>query len=123
MIEYCDIYIFGVRQEGLGWSSDPDALLEEVALNLSDIERLNYVSISLNMSQVYNFYLKVSTYDSMFLYFKGVRYQGKSLLNEIEMLELEHKLNIYLSYVYGLTYQDIEIRCSKKFDFKELELL
>jgi len=121
MISYCDIYIFGVKQEGLGWSPDPDALLEDIANNLSDIERFNYVSISLNMAQVYNFYLKTSSYDSMMIYFKGVRYKGNSIFNEIEMLELEQKLRVYLSYVYGLTFQDMEIRCSQKYEYTELD--
>jgi hypothetical protein len=123
MVEYCDIYLLGVRQEGLGWSPDVDALLEDIANNLSDIERFNYVSVSVNMAQVYNFYLKVSSYDSMVIYFKGVRYKGKTIFNEIELLELEQKLFVYLSYVYGLTFQNIEIRCSKKFGFDEMELL
>jgi hypothetical protein len=121
MVEYCDIYLFGVKQEGLSWSSDADALLEDIANNLSDIERFNYVSISLNMAQVYNFFLKTSSYDSMMIYFKGVRYKGSSIFNEIEMLELEQKLRIYLSYVYGLVFHEIEIRCSQKFEYAELE--
>jgi len=120
MVEYCDIYLFGVRQEGLGWTSDADALLEDIANNLSDIERFNYISVSINMAQVYNFYLKVSTYDSMVIYFKGVRYKGKSIFNEIELLEIEQKISMYLSYVYGLTFKNMEIRCSKKFEFTEL---
>lgn len=122
-VEYCDIYLFGVRQEGLGWSQDADALLEDIANNLSDIERFNYVSVSINMSQVYNFYLKTSSYDSMMIYFKGVRYRGSSIFNEIEMLEIEQKIRVYLSYVYGLSFQDIEIRCSQKYEYSELEHL
>jgi len=122
MVEYCDIYIFGVKQEGLNWTSDPDAFLEDISTNLSDIEGLNYISASVNMAQVYNFYLKTSTYDSMMLYFKGVRYHGISLLNEMQILELEQKLRVYLSYVYGLTYQNIEVRCSKKYEYNELEV-
>ena len=122
MVEYCDIYIFGVKQEGLSWTADPDSFLEDISTNLSDIEGLNYILASVNMAQVYNFYLKTSTYDSMMLYFKGVRYHGISLLNEMQILELEQKLRVYLSYVYGLTYQNIEVRCSKKYEYNELEV-
>jgi len=121
MVEYCEIYITGVRKLNIGWCASYDAFLDEVADNISDIERFNFISISLNMSQVYNFHLKVSSYDAMLIYIKGVRYFGFSYLNERLTIELEEKLKLYLSYVYGLTFDNIEIRCAKKFEYEELE--
>lgn len=121
MVEYCEIYISGVRLLGIGWVQDADEFLEEVANTLSEIERFVYISLSINMSQVYNYQLKVSSYDAMMLYLKGVRYKGGSSLSSQEMMELDNKLRHALSYIYGLTIENIETRCNRKFEFDEVE--
>jgi hypothetical protein len=120
MVGYCDIYITGVRKESLGWVDDPDAFLDDVAENISDIPRFTFISVSLNMVQAYNYQLKVASYEAMMIYLKGVRYFGKSDFSLQESLDLETKIGLYISYIYGFSYENIEIRTSKKYDIKEL---
>lgn len=120
-ITYCEVYIRGVVLQGLGWTDDPDSLLDEIADNLNDIERLNFISISLNMNKAYNYHLKTSSYHSMLLYIKGIRYMGKAEMTVDELTELESKIKLYLGYVYGLSTNEFEWRLTQKMEYKELE--
>jgi hypothetical protein len=119
--DYCEIYISGIRKFGLGYVDDFDELLDEIAQNFSDISKFFYLSISLDMNQVYNFFLRVSNYETMTIFLKGVRYKGSSMLNEKELNELQDNIKQQISYIDGLTFQDIEIRCAKSYEFKQLE--
>jgi len=123
MFEYCELYITGVRHLGLNWVQDPDGLLDEINNVLMEIERFNFIYLTLNMSQIYNYHLRTNNYDSMMIYIKGAKYKGQALLSVDQLMELESHIKYALGYVYGLTFLELELRSARKYEFEELEEL
>lgn len=114
IIESSEIYITGVKNEDDYWAYDPDSFLDDIQNSLMEINRFDFISISVNMSEVYNVSLKVKNYTSMVVYLKGVQYKGEMFFNKTLFEELKLKLETRLKCVYGLSFQDIEIRSYKK---------
>ena len=119
-MESCDIYIKSVRYEDAAWSDNPDILLELIYNNFSEIPRFYFVSVSINMSQVYNVNLKQMNYDSMILYLKGVKYLSEEFLPLADVQELIGKMREQLGYIENLDFGAIEIRSSKLYTDRQL---
>jgi len=119
-MESCDIYIKGVKYQDSSWLSNPDVLLSLVYVNLSEISSFYFVSLALNMAQVYNVSLKQSNYDSMVLYIKGVKYKREEFLKLKELQRLIRDIKEQLTYIDGLSFGSIEVRCAKTYFDREL---
>ena len=117
--DYSEIYITGVSMSDDYWVNNPDSLLDDIKDALSEIKRFNFISISLNMSQVYNVRLKLRSYNSMMMYIKGVRFKGESFFDEDTVKEIKRELRKYLAYIYGFNLQNIEMRCYKKYNWED----
>ena len=111
-MESCDIYIISVRYDGIGWINNPDDLLQSIYNNFCEIPDFYFVSLSLNMSQVYNVNLKQSNYEAMILYIKGIKYQHSEFLTLDQVKDLESKIKQQLNYIEKLSYGEIEVRSS-----------
>jgi len=116
--EYSEIYITGVGMVDDYWVNNPDFLLDDIKDALAEIKRFNFISISLNMSQVYNVRLKLRSYNSMMMYIKGINFKGESYFEEDSVKEIKKELRKYLSYIYGFNLQNIELRCYKKYNYE-----
>jgi hypothetical protein len=104
------------------WLDDPDAVLSEIFDNLSEINGFHFVSISINMSQVYNVSLKQTNYDSMNMFLKGVKFNGIEFFDLTSITKLEKSIRNQLSYIDGLYFQNMEIRCSSRYTDTDLGL-
>lgn len=121
-MESCEIYIKSVRYENAQWTDNPDEMLDALYNNLNEIRKFYFVSVSVNMAQVYNISLKEPNYDSMILYLKGCKYKNTEFLSEELIEELEIELKNKLNFIEGLDYGEIEIRTSKLYTNKMLGL-
>lgn len=119
-MESCDVYIKSVTYEDLGWIDDPDLILEQVFNNLSEIPHFYFVSLSLNMAEVFNVNLQQSNYESMLLYIKGVKYKHHEFLGLPDVQEMIEKIKQQLGYIENLYTGKIEIRSSKLYTDKVL---
>ena len=123
MFESCDIYITGIEYKDSSWVDDPDELIQTLYDNFNEINEFYFINMALNMSQVYNVTLKDSNYDSSVLYLKGVRYKHKEFFDLDEVRLLENELREQMSYIEGLIFLQIEMRCTKKYTDYNLDLL
>ena len=123
MFESCDIYITGIEYKDSSWVDDPDELIQTLYDNFNEINEFYFINMALNMSQVYNVTLKDSNYDSSVLYLKGVRYKHKEFFDLDEVRLLENELREQMSYIEGLIFLQIEMRCTKKYTDYDLDLL
>ena len=119
-MESCDIYIKSIRYEDAAWVENPDILLELIFNNLNEIPRFYFVSMSLNMSQVYNVNLKNTNYDDMILYLKGVKYKNEEFLSLEYVTELISHIQQQLGYIEHLEFGAIEIRSSNLYSDRDL---
>lgn len=120
MMESCDIYIKSLIFENLAWLDNPDDLLDQIYNNLNEISNFYFVSLSLNMAQVYNVNLKEQNYDSMIIYLKGVKYKHEEFIDKDAIIDLEDKIKEQLYYIEGLDFGEIEIRSSKIYTDRDL---
>jgi len=120
MIESCEIYITGVTYEGMSWVDDPDSFLELLYNNFNEIPHFYFVSISVNMAQVYNVNLKSSNYETMTVYLKGIKFEHQEFLSLELIRDLEKKLKEQLDYIEKLVFKEIEFRTSALYMDKEL---
>ena len=123
MIENCEIYVTQVRYKNSSWEDNPDVLLQNIYDNLSEINKFYFITLVINMAQVYNVGLKESHYDSMIIYIKGIKFRHKEFLDLKDVRELETQLREQLNYIDDLYFEDIEIRSTKNFSDYELGLL
>ena len=119
-MESCDIYIKSVMYKESAWTDDPDVLLESIFNNLNEISRFYFVSMALNMVQAYNVNLKMSNYDSMVLYLKGVKYKSEEFLSFNFVEEMIEKIKQQLNYIDDFNFGAIEVRSSKLYTDKDL---
>ena len=119
-MESSDIYIKTIRYENSSWTDNPDVLLELIYNNFNEISRFYFVSLALNMSQVYNVNLKQTNYDSMVLYIKGIKYKSEEFLSLEDVQELIAKIAEQLGYIENLSFGAIEMRSSKLYSDREL---
>lgn len=122
-MESCDIYLKSVVYRELSWLDSPDALLDLIYNNLNEISAFDFVSISINMAQVYNVNLKTSNYDSALIYLKGVKFKQEEFLTEGDLQELEVEIRKQLGYIEGLYVGEIEVRSSKLYTNYDLGLV
>lgn len=122
-MEFCDIYISPLKYENIEWADDPDSLLQLIYDNLSEITGFYFVSISLNMSQVYNVSLKTENYDSMVLYLKGIKYNKKEFLSLDDVQELEQEIRKQLGFIENLEIGDMHFKTSKLYSDKDLGIV
>lgn len=119
-MENCEIYITGIGYQVPNFS--PDDLIQQLFDNFGEIQCLNFNSISLNMSQVYNVSLKQSNYESMIVFLKGVKYFHKEFLTLDEVHLLNDKIKARLGCIDHFTYMNIEFRTLKNYSDVELGL-
>lgn len=119
-MESSDIYIKNIWYENAAWTDNPDILLELVYNNFNEIPRFYFVSLALNMSQVYNVNLRQSNYDSMILYIKGIKYKSEEFLSLEDVQELIIKIEEQLGYIENLSFGSVEMRSSKLYSDREL---
>ena len=122
-MESTDIYITGVVYKNASWMDNPDPFLEQVYNILNEIQKFDFSSLSLNMSQVYNVGLKQSNYDAMTMFLKKVRYKHQEFLTLSDVEFLVIKIREMLSYISDLSFVEIEVRTSKLYTDQELGLV
>jgi hypothetical protein len=123
MIEVCDIYFTCMHYQNQSWLEDPDILLQQVYDNLNEINTFHFSSISINMAQVYNVSLKQTNYDSMVMFLKCVRFNGIQFFNVDIILKLIASIKKQLSFIEGLYFENIDVKCSSSFSDRELGIL
>jgi len=108
---------------GSSWVDNSDSLLDQIYNNLNEISQFYFVSLSINMAQVYNVNLKENSYDSMIMYLKGVKYKHNEFINKEDIVELEEQITKYLNYIEGFNFGEIEIRSSKVYSDQSLGMV
>ena len=118
----CEIYFTSIQYKQQNWINNVDIFLDQVYNNLNEISGFNFTSISLNMAQVYNVSLKQTNYDSMTMFLKDVKFNGKEFLDLTSLSKLKNSIREQLSYIEGLYFGNMEIRCSAKYTDRDLGL-
>ena len=121
--ENCELYITSLAYSGQSWLDNPDSLLESIYNNLTEIKDFYFVSLTLNMAQVYNVNLKQTYYDSMILYLKGVKYKHEEFIGLDNIKELESEIKKQLKYIEGLYFGELEFRESEMYTDTKLGLI
>jgi hypothetical protein len=114
-MQICDIYFTSMHFNQQNWLDDPDTFLKQVYDNLNEINGFHFVSVSLNMAQVYNVSLRQTNYDSMVMFLKGVKYFGVEFFDLNSVIKLEVAIRKQLGYIEGLYFENMEIRSSSSY--------
>lgn len=107
--KFTEIYIKGLTYYGNYWVDDQDELIEKI-VNSLQITNFEYMSIALNLSQVFATSQAPTQYSGIVLFFKNVTYNGKEYLLQDECSMLRQQIKNCLTSIKELQIGDIEIR-------------
>jgi len=109
-VKNTEIYIKGLIYYENYWVDDPDELINKIVDSLKNIEKFEYMSIALNLSQVFATAQAPMQYSGMILFFKNVIYNEKEYLSLDECNVLKSQIQASLNAIQELKFGDIEIR-------------
>ena len=108
--KFTEVYVKGLIYYDNYWVDDPDELLGKITDALQILNSFEYMSIALNLSQVFATSQAPTQYSGIVLFFKNVAYNKKDYLSLEECSTLKRQIQECLNTIQELKCGDIEIR-------------
>ena len=107
---FTEIYIKGLIYYGNHWVDDPDELINEIVESFVVINGFEYMSIALNLSQVFSTSQIPTQYSGIILFLKNVTFNGDGYLSSAASASLRESIMNRLRTINELQFEDVEIR-------------
>jgi len=108
--KFTEVYIKGIKYQGISWVDDPDALLQLISDEINKISDLSYLSIAVNTAQVLATAQTPTQYTEMVVFLKNVKYKNLGYLIITDATILRDNLKAALDSIEDLEHSDVEIR-------------